>query len=275
MTCDEFERQLIAGETRSSAAGQEFLEHVLDCKACRSLWFSRAILSETEPGPLPAPPGDCPPPERILGAVDGSLRPTERRSLLQHIGDCERCTKELIRLLHDLDRLDDAALSAPSERIEARAIELARPAGVARPHRTAQTRRWSIGLAVAAGVFFVALGVGLLWFEPGVRLPADYGSVLRGASKDEPVPIAPRGAVRSTSGLQFSWSHERGAQPRYRLVVVDLEQARTILEVVTDETSYTLAPEQAALLHPDLHYHWIVEPLGGSPSEATRFWLSP
>lgn len=295
MNCEALGRSVASGSWCDGEAGREAVDHLLGCEACRSQWMTAELIGRTPDAPGTRREGPCPREESLAGLVDGSASGAARERLIEHMSGCRDCSSEVVSLAHDMHRLEDLALSSPPAELEERAIGLEpQPRRSSFEDSIRETWRvWlrsSIGVPVTAtvAVAIVAGGIGLLVVGGGSRGVLDDPRALRGPLVGEPVPGSPRGEVRQTDALRFAWSDEaagslHGAEPSqrsvrsYRLVVIELQSGRTVIEAVTDRTSYALRPEEASRLRSGVRYQWLVVPAEGGegrPSEAASFWLA-
>ncbi len=289
-TCEELNAALAADDSTSVPSGTTL--HLLECACCRALWLSARLIGESRDDVGSEVAGACPEAERLVELIDGPAAssgrqdPRTRQKTIEHLDLCEDCMGQTLQLIAQADLPEHRDLVSPPARLERRALALAGAAStpdvvVRFPHR----ERWLAGLAAAAGLAFVAIGLGLILPAPGFRPDADSaeGTLLRGTPADAPRAVAPLGVVNDTEGLEFSWNDPRPepadalAGRLYHLVVVDLDRGTTVIDLQTRASRHLLTPSEAARLEPGGHYHWLVEPVGessGRPSAAVEFRIA-
>jgi len=280
MNCARLEEQLAAGEGWPRRLGPEGLAHLLSCERCRELWLTRGLTADAlAPGTRNdrAEP-TCAALPALAALHDDTITTGTRSELLRHVSSCTHCMTELAAQLRDLDLLRSAQRDSPPATLEARAVALPLPQPAERP-----VRSWLLSLAVVTGFALVAVGFGLLIYQPAWRPASDAASSrFRGAMLEAPKLRSPQGAVSASSPLRFAWGDSvavGGSEPaaglRYRLVVIEPESGTTVIDEVVSGTSYDLPDDRASDLRTDVRYHWLVESLdgeGGVPSAAVTFW---
>ena len=277
MTCEQVKGLLVDAGPGAAHRVRDAAGHLLECEECRSLLLAGGLLGET---PLSAPASStaCPSTEILAGTLDGSLRGVRREEWMSHVASCETCAGEVLSLAKQMESLDRAEGVAPARETEERAIrQVGRSPRAALPSRFSSwvvplvRSRPSLALASSAALVLLAVAVGVFVIGPP---PGERPAVLRGEAASSLEIVSPRGEVLSARGLRFIWKEpppgSPGWAPRYRLVVADLASGRTIIEAVTDQTSYTLGPEEASRLEPGVPYHWLVEPMDDAPGRASE-----
>jgi len=278
MDCAGLEEQLAAGEGWPRRVGPEGLDHLLSCERCRELWLSRGLTTDALASGTRVDRADpkCAALPALAALHDDTITSGTRSELLRHVSSCTHCMTELAAQLRDLGSLRSAqGESSPAT--------VAMPSAQPAEHAERPARIWLLGLAAATGFVLIAVGFGLLIYQPAWHPVSDPAlSRICGAMLEAPKLQSPRGAVSATSPLRFAWGDSHavdGAAPavgrRYRLVVVELESGTTVIDEVVSGTSYDLSDDRASHLRTGVRYHWLVEALdgeGGVPSEAVTFW---
>lgn len=212
-------------------------------------------------GPSRHRPDPCPSPERIASWVrdEDGVGPS---CIGEHVSQCVRCQREadLARTFFE-DRAGGRRLGPGSADTHRRFREtLARLAADSRHHR-----RWSLSLAVAAGlgVAAVVFWLGGLVPDPVVTVDdLDSPSVYRGGQIVLVAPVGPLdGAPR-----RFLFEPDEGgtlpAQVRsYRVQVRDIEGNTIWRSAPVDSPRAVVPPPGAMTLLPATRYEWFVEEL--------------
>lgn len=181
----------------------------------------------------------CPAPEAMLAVIERTGDEHARLATLDHVMSCAACR-------HDFDLLRTAAQSAAEAAGDGKpALHVVRGGG--RP-----TRRFPLrSFAVAAGLI-VAVGVGLLSWQPGSRRP-----LLRGDANTV-VLLAPES--RPDGSALLRWRTVRGAAA-YRVEVFAPDGQTVAADTVSDSTFVLPAAEVSDQLR------WMVTALHGDGHE--------
>lgn len=188
-----------------------------------------ALLRTTAPRPGPAR-RDCLDEETLAAAVDGTLDPTQRPAVTEHLSTCARCRSVVAAV--------SRIMAGDAVAAEAAAVDRQRP-----------SRRWHVPVGLAAAA---AIALLLVWPRPG----DDAGSGHRDptiTAGSAPIPLAPVGTVAEARRLQ--WRAVAGAD-RYRITLFDAG-GRVLYETQVPDTAVTL-PDSVVVI-PGQSHLWKVE----------------
>lgn len=187
--------------------------------------------------------GACPAPEALLAVIERTGDEAARLATLDHVMSCAACRREF-------DLLRTAAASAEqSAADEPPALRVVRGGG-----RGAARRFPLRSFAVAAGLV-VAVGVGLLTWQPGSRQP-----LLRGDGNTV-VLLAPE--QRADGSALLRWRTVPGAAA-YRIEVFTPSGRTVVADTVSDSTFVLPAAENARR---EEQLRWMVTALHGDGHE--------
>jgi hypothetical protein len=196
----------------------------------------------------------CPSAERLTSIVLQELDDEERRSLLEHVLSCKRCSKSTQQLIQLHEEASRDLPARPTSR-----------------SRTAEWQRW----ALAAAVVIVGLAVAVLvGDDPGRDLTE---SSERGAEAATVAVVPADGTSLSEAPTDLRWEGFEIAQS-YRVVLYDFESTPIWESESVTDSSVALPQEiRAALLDGQVYYWRVISRIDTETRQSPlfRFVMNP